>query len=70
MSPFKIAAIATCIIFLACIPTTQAKKEDEVRVCVRWVWYKDAYDRRVYCVEWATRDCSNRLHKELCKIGG
>jgi hypothetical protein len=25
---------------------------------------------RANCVEWTTKDCSQRLHKEICKLGG
>ena len=38
--------------------------------CVRWRWTGDVFDRKVYCVEWRVKDCSNRLHKELCEKSG
>jgi len=44
-------------------------KPDEVKVCARWMWTGDVFDRKVYCVEWVIKDCSNRLHKEICKLG-
>ena len=35
--------------------------------CVRWTWSGDVYSRKVTCLEWRKKDCSNRLHKEICK---
>jgi hypothetical protein len=49
--------------------SSEEKPRDEVKYCVRWAWTGDIYNRQVRCVEWATRDCSNRLYKELCRIG-
>ena len=45
-------------------------KKDQVRVCVRWKWTGDVFNRTVYCVEWAIKYCSNRLYPEICKGGG
>ena len=45
------------------------KKSDEVWVCGRWTWTGDVFNRKVYCLEWAKKDCSNRLHKDICKLG-
>jgi hypothetical protein len=39
-------------------------------VCVKWKWTGDVYNRKVHCVEWKKKDCSNRLHKEICKLEG
>lgn len=45
-------------------------KEDEVWVCTRWGWvYVDGV-RTVNCFEWKIQDCSNRLHKQICKLEG
>jgi hypothetical protein len=38
-------------------------------ICVRWQWTGDVYNRTVYCLEWIKKDCSNRLHKDICKLG-
>jgi hypothetical protein len=35
--------------------------------CVRWTWTGDVFNRKVYCLEWRVKDCSSRLHKELCE---
>jgi hypothetical protein len=45
-------------------------KKDEVWVCVRWQWAATPSEGRVNCVEWAKKDCSNRLYPEICKRGG
>jgi len=45
-------------------------KKDEVWVCVRWMWAGAPVDGQVNCVEWAKKDCSNRLYPEICKRGG
>lgn len=43
-------------------------KEDEVWSCVRWRWNsQDINNRQVVCLEWQKKDCSKRLHKEICK---
>ena len=38
--------------------------------CVRWTWTGDVYNRTVICLEWRKRDCSQRLHVDLCRAGG
>lgn len=45
-------------------------KKDQARVCVRWQWVQTALEQKVNCVEWAIKDCSNRLYPEICKRGG
>ena len=45
-------------------------KKDEALICIRWQWQSSAIDGKVICVEWAKKDCSNRLYPELCKKGG
>jgi len=30
------------------IPASAEKKYE----CVRWIWYGDVYERKVYCLEW------------------
>ena len=46
------------------------KATDPAWTCTRWTWSGDVYDRQVVCVEWQKKDCSNRLHKEICKLEG
>jgi len=45
-------------------------KKDEAWICVRWQWVSTAVEGTVRCVDWAKQDCSNRLHKDICKLGG
>ena len=47
----------------------QKLKPDEAWVCARWMWVGDVFDRKVYCVQWVIKDCSNRLYKDICKRG-
>ena len=50
------------------LSTSWAKeKEPPVYECVRWR-YEDFVNFRVICLEWREKDCSNRLHKNLCKV--
>ena len=46
------------------------KATDYTWTCSRWTWTGDVYDRQVMCVAWQKKDCSNRLHKEICKLEG
>ena len=48
----------------------QPLKKDQVRVCVRWQWAGPPVEGRVTCIEWAVKDCSNRLYPEICKLSG
>jgi len=50
--------------------TYNGLKKDQARVCVRWQWVETALEQKVKCIEWATRDCSNRLYPDICKRGG
>ena len=44
-------------------------KPNEASVCARWMWTGDVFERKVYCVEWVIKDCSNRLYVDICKRG-
>jgi len=59
------------IVFILCLIILSAgaekTKKDETLKCVRWGWTGDVFERKVYCIEWAKKDCSHRLHKEICK---
>jgi hypothetical protein len=59
------------IVFIICLVILNASGEktnkDESLKCVRWRWTGDVFERKVYCIEWVKKDCSNRLHKEICK---
>jgi hypothetical protein len=45
-------------------------KKDEVWLCVRWQWANTPVTGKTNCVEWAKKDCSNRMYPEICKRGG
>jgi hypothetical protein len=45
-------------------------KEDEIWVCTRWGWVYVNGAQKVNCFEWQIKDCSNRLHKQICKLEG
>ena len=47
----------------------QKTDKNETWICVRWQWTGDVYNRAVYCLEWKKKDCSNRLYKDICKLG-
>jgi len=54
------------LLLLVLVPA-EASVKDETLKCVRWGWTGDVYERKVYCLEWVKKDCSQRLHKEICK---
>ena len=45
-------------------------KKAEALVCIRWQWRGEPVNGKSTCIEWAKKDCSNRLFPELCKLGG
>lgn len=47
----------------------QKNNKDVTWICVRWQWTGDVYNRTIYCLEWKKKDCSNRLYKDICKLG-
>jgi hypothetical protein len=55
------------LLLLVLVPA-EASRKDETLKCIRWGWTGDVFERRVYCIEWVKKDCSNRLHKEICKL--
>jgi hypothetical protein len=61
----KLIVFIICLIILSA--SAEKTKKDETSKCVRWGWTGDVYERKVYCIEWAKKDCSQRLHKEICK---
>ena len=62
----KLIVFIICLIILSA--GAEKTKKDETLKCVRWRWTGDVYERKVYCIEWVKKDCSNRLHKEICKL--
>jgi hypothetical protein len=45
------------------------EKGDSAYECVKWTWTDYGNVRKVYCLEWKKKDCSDRLYKNLCKLG-
>ena len=62
----KSIVITLCLIILTA-SAKQTKEDNTVLKCVRWRWTGDVFERKVYCVEWIKKDCSQRLYKEICK---
>ncbi len=65
----KFVILATCC-FILTVAAQQKKdlSQDTVWSCVKWTWTgQDVFNRKVICLEWRKEDCSNRLHKEICK---
>jgi hypothetical protein len=71
-SPIRL--IASILLLLTMVVSSEEPnnglKKDEVWVCVRWRWVQTALEQKVNCVEWAKKDCSNRLYPDICKRGG
>jgi len=57
-------------IFFVTLFTINQQKEPPLYECVRWGWTGDVFNRKVICYEWKLKDCSLRLHKEICKAEG
>lgn len=72
--PYKLLVIAVLVSMLSSSIESQQSsvptKKDEAYICVRWRWTNTVFEGKVICVEWAKKDCSNRLYPELCKKGG
>jgi hypothetical protein len=71
-SPIRL--IASILLLLTMVVSSEEQsnglKKDEVWLCVRWQWATTPVEGKVNCVEWAKKDCSNRLYPEICKRGG
>lgn len=67
----KVLAIACYMLIVTAIAQDSKKPTSEPKVyeCVRWR-YKDFVKYEVECLEWRIKDCSNRLYKDICKLGG
>jgi hypothetical protein len=65
---FKLLLVSLLSTFLL-VSTEQKDNKDTTFICERWQWTGDVFERKVYCVKWIKKDCSNRMYKELCKLG-
>jgi hypothetical protein len=64
-----IIASALAVVFLTA-SSDQILKKNETWVCVKWKWSNGPFEGKVSCLEWAKKDCSNRLYPEICKRSG
>lgn len=55
------------VLFFIIISSSATPVSEDKKKCVRWKWTGDVFERKVYCVEWKKKDCSNRLYEEMCK---
>ena len=68
----KKIALGLAILVCLTVPSAQITNAKDsgnatTNECVKWTWSGDVYSRKVTCMEWRKKDCSNRLHKEICK---
>ena len=49
--------------------TLLTAQEPIIFECVKWSWTGDVYNRKIVCLEWKIKDCSNRLYPYICKSG-
>jgi hypothetical protein len=47
----------------------QTPDKDITWMCEKWQWSGDVFERKIMCIKWIKKDCSNRMYKELCKLG-
>lgn len=50
-------------------PDKQSLKKDEVWVCDNWQLVGNPIEKQTVCLSWVKKDCSNRMYKEICKLG-
>jgi hypothetical protein len=51
------------------VSAEQKDNNDTVWICERWQSSGDVFERKVVCIKWIQKDCSNRMYKEICKLG-
>lgn len=66
----KLKLLAISLLFFVMVGSAEQKTDkDETWICIRWQWTGNVYEQKVYCLEWKKKDCSNRLYKDICKLG-
>jgi len=69
-----IKLLASLLLLLTMVVSSEENsnglKKDEVWLCVRWQWKNTPFEGKTNCIEWAKKDCSNRMYPEICKRGG
>ncbi len=59
------------LIFFSASAQKPKKDQDSNYVkCTKWAWFGYTENRRVICLKWEPLDCSNRLHKDICRLEG
>ena len=61
----KLKLLAVLLLSFTMVGTAEQKNDKDVWICVRW----QLTDKKVNCLEWKKKDCSNRLYKDICKLG-
>ena len=65
---FKLLSVSLLFTVLL-VSAEQKDNNDTTWICERWQSLGDVFGRKVVCVKWVKKDCSNRMYKEICKLG-
>ena len=65
---FKLLSVSLLFTVLL-VSAEQKDNNDTTWICERWQSLGDVFERKVVCVKWVKKDCSNRMYKEICKLG-
>lgn len=65
---FKLLSVSLLFTVLL-VSAEQKDNNDTTWICERWQSSGDVFERKVVCVKWVKKDCSNRMYKEICKLG-
>ena len=65
---FKLLSVSLLFTVLL-VSAEQKDNNDTTWICERWQSSGDVFERKVVCVKWVKKDCSNRMYKEMCKLG-
>lgn len=65
---FKLLSVSLLFTVLL-VSAEQKDNNDTTWICERWQSSGDVFERKVMCVKWIKKDCSNRMYKEICKLG-
>lgn len=65
---FKLLSVS--LLFTVLLVSAEQKDDNDTTwICERWQSSGDVFERKVVCVKWIKKDCSNRMYKEICKLG-
>ena len=65
---FKLLSVSLLFTVLL-VSAEQKDNNDTTWICERWQSSGDVFERKVVCVKWVKKDCSNRMYIEICKLG-